>query len=304
MAAGGRHQDRRTGRLTLTGLRRELASMPTSQASALRVLHVADDTKSSAADLAEAVAVDPVLTAQAMRLANSAYYGLSRRVRSAEFAVSVLGFATIRSLAASFAAGTLHKGVRLPEHFWGHAAATAVGTAFVSTRLEVNRAEAFSLGLLHDLGGALLCRHDPGGYAFVEADEAARDSRRSMLVERDVLGIDHADAGAVVLEAWRFPAAIVDAIAAHHDHPTAHDSKQRRALAAGQALAELSDLADIQHEQACRLVLHHEDALRCADISPAAAFDLSRVVRAEAHVVATTFQVCGRAAPEGYAVAD
>ncbi len=278
--------------------------MPTSQASAVRVLHVVDDPSSSAADLARAVAVDPVLTAQAMRLANSAYYGLSRRVRSAEFAVSVLGFATVRSLAASFAAGTLHKGVRLPEHFWEHAAATAVGTAFVSTRLDVDRAEAFSLGLLHDLGAALLCRHDPGGYSFVEEDEQHRDSARSMLVERDVLGIDHADAGAAVLEAWRFPAGMVDAIATHHERPSGHDSKQQRALAAGQALAELAELDDHEHAAACQLVLHHEDALQLADVSPAAAFDLSRMIRGEAHAVAASFHVSEHDAPEGYAVAD
>lgn len=288
MVAGGRQ------RLTVEALTHGHHALPAAQASAVRVMHVADDADASVSDLAAAVAVDPVLTAQVMRLANSAYYGLSRQVRSAEFAVSVLGFSTVRSLAASCAAGTLHEGVRLPTDFWEHAAACAVATALVGSHFDIGAAEAFSLGLLHDLGSALLCRIDPGGYAFVEAADNAHDERAALELERDHLGVDHAEAGGAVLEAWRFPASFVDAVATHHDRPPHKPSPQRRALAGGQVLADLSRLpaeGAEGAEGAAAIVCRGADALACGDVRPDAAFDLSRIVRDEAAAVAATFRM-------------
>ena len=94
-------------KITERALLDALEHLPAQQSAAVRVLHVVDDPASSSTDLATAVGADPVLTAQVMRMANSAYYGLSGRVRSCEFAVTLLGFATIRSLAAAFAAGAI-----------------------------------------------------------------------------------------------------------------------------------------------------------------------------------------------------
>src|SRR5690242_18186541 len=66
----------------------ELEGLPAHPSAAARVLWIADDPTSSATDLAAAVSADPSLTARAMKMANSAYYGLSGRVASATFAVT------------------------------------------------------------------------------------------------------------------------------------------------------------------------------------------------------------------------
>ena len=279
-----------TGRLTEEQLLEELERMPAQQAAALRVLYVADDPTSNASDLAATVSVDPVLTAQVMKLANSAYYGLSGRVRSADFAVTLLGFATVRSIAAAYAAGALGDGAVTPKGFWEHAAASAAGAALVSSRLGVARPDAFSLGLLHDLGAAVLCRLDPTAFGEIEDKVTLPDSRQAVLHERKAFGMDHARVAATVLGSWRFPDEMVEAIDAHHDPVTPDSGKLARCLGAGEALAVLSSFDDFERYEANQLLPRLEDNLRHGDIDPATGFDLSRSVRLEALGLAASFQ--------------
>ena len=161
-------------------------------------------------------------------------------MQSSAFAITILGFAAVRTLAAAAAAGALGQERSVPDGFWAHAAATAAGAALVASRVGAPRNEAFSLGLLHDLGRALLHRVDAAESANIDA--AARAGDVTLLnAERASFGIDHADAAARVLEAWRFPPAFVEAIRDHHSDQRPVTAPLTRALVAGEALAMLAD---------------------------------------------------------------
>src|SRR5205823_11831074 len=92
---------------------------------------------------------------------------------SGAFAITVLGFSAVRTLAAAAAAGALDQESTVPSGFWSHAAATAVGASLVADRVGARSTEAFSLGLLHDLGRALLYRVDPIRYTALCEQVAA-----------------------------------------------------------------------------------------------------------------------------------
>jgi HD-like signal output (HDOD) protein len=213
----------------------EMEALPASPTAAIRVLFLAEDPKSSAGDLGGVVASDPSLTARVMKMANSAYYGLSGRVGSATFAVTVLGFDTVRAIAATTAAGISGDSGTLPDGFWTHAASVAVGCSLVGSRVSIRGPEAFSLGLLHDLGQALLHR----GLGPLP-DGAPVESAERLALERGLYGIDHATAAARVLRAWWFPAEFADAIAGHHDDPATVRANLHRTLLGGEALANLA----------------------------------------------------------------
>ena len=214
----------------------ELEKLPAQQTSALRVLNLIDDPESSSGDLATAAGADPALTTRIMRMANSAYYGLSGRVATPGFAITVLGFATVRSLAAAAAAGLADDPHGVPAGFWNHAAATATAASLVAPRIGARKPEAFCLGLLHDLGSALLHRCDPDGYDEMVGNALAAGESVSV-AERRVYGLSHEDAAARVLSAWRFPDELCRAVAAHHGDPSAAPSALAKALIAGEALA-------------------------------------------------------------------
>ena len=231
-------QSRPAGGLGLKDLLLELEQLPPARAAALRVVQVVDDPASGAADVAAAASIDAALTARMLRMANSAYYGLSGRVASASFAVTVVGFQTVRSLAAMSAAGFVGDG-DLPPHFWSRGAATAAGSSLLARRLGADVAQAFCVGILHDLGTALLWRHSPERQAELLA--RATEAEPAHVLEFQEYGATHASLCADVLAAWHFPDELCVAIGRHHDTPSSGAAPLRRALQGGIALSALAD---------------------------------------------------------------
>ena len=212
-----------------------LQQLPPSRAAALRVVQVVDDSDTSASDVAKAVSVDPALTARIMRVANSAYYGLSGRVGSPAFAVTVVGFQTVRSLAALSAAGIAGDG-EMPDHFWVRAARTASGAALVARRVGAPGPEAFCAGLLHRLGSALLHRYDRSGYSVLLGTSTSR--RHLLSLERNAYGSTHAQLCADVLEGWQFPSGLTSAIRQQDIEPREARDPLLRALILGRMLSD------------------------------------------------------------------
>jgi putative nucleotidyltransferase with HDIG domain len=170
-------------------------------------------------------------------LANAPYYGLSRRVSSASRAVVLLGFSTVRALSVSAACGMLTEEVRNgASSFWIHSVTSAAAASVVARSIGFSTSDAFSAALLHDLGRALVQRVQPEAYDRVRARMA--DEHVDLLAaETAELGMTHAEAGAEVLEAWRFPDHFVRAVATHHHEPDRVIDTLGRLVLCGEALA-------------------------------------------------------------------
>lgn len=256
----------------------QLEDLPASRAAALLVVRTIEDEGAGAAQVAAAVAGDAALTARLIRLANSVYYGLSGRVRTPVFAVTVVGFDTVRSLAAVSAAGFADPG-SLPPGFWERSAQVAAGGMLVARRVGAPAPEAFCVGLLHDLGSALLRQHDPERHDLVLEVAAGREE---LLLHREALeyGGTHADLGAQVLASWHLPPDLCAAIAAHHAEPARSSPPVLRALQAGLALSDL--VQGGLPEQAA-------PALAAADVPPDEVAVLLQQVREAGSALAAAF---------------
>ena len=217
-------------------LERALEDIKASRPAATRVLQLTDDPDADAGQVAAAIDVDPTLTAQVLRLANSAAFGLTSGVSSTQRAVSVVGFSAVRSIAVLLASGLRNHRNPTPDGFWQHAAASASSCAAISADFGVSRGEAFSLGLLHDLGWALLYGIDPGVYA--PSGSGRPDSPEQCADEVEAFGLSHATAVATVLRRWSFADTFVDAISRHHE-PADITTPTDRLLVAGDRLAHV-----------------------------------------------------------------
>jgi putative nucleotidyltransferase with HDIG domain len=221
----------------VSALIEQLTELPAQPSAALRVLWLLDDPDCSLADLGKLIEADPALSARVMHLANSSFYGLAQQVSSALRAVTVLGQVTVRALAAVSAGGLLDAGGKaVPDGFWHHATNSAAGASVVARRMRIAASEAFSAGLLHDIGAALLYRHAPDQYEAV-LQFASLDPENRLAFEQRVFGLDHAVAGSAALKAWRFPAPFVEAVRTHHDPLGGFRSPLARCIVAGEALA-------------------------------------------------------------------
>lgn len=219
---------------TTAVLLRELEDLPAQPSAAFRVLRMVEADAPSLAEVARVVATDPALTVRVVRLANGAWFGRPTRVASPAAAVAVLGLETLRWVAASAAAGLATAGSTVPPGFWAHGGATAAAASLLAPRLGLNRSDAFCLGLLHNLGLALLARVDPDGHPLLVA-ESEDAGLPVVAAERDAYGLGHDEAAARVLAAWSFPPALCEAVGAHHA-PGAAASPSGRCLQAARAL--------------------------------------------------------------------
>ena len=200
-------------------LRDELHRLPVHNTTALRILARLEDPDLLVAELAGLIQGDPALTTRMLQLANSSFFGLRNEVADVDRAIMAIGFSTVRTftLAAAFDLFT-DRGANLPADFWHHALAVAAATTIVARRVRLSPGDAFSAGLLHDLGEALLFRHAPERFEATRMASLPDVSLR-LTVERTEFGVDHAEAAAVVLRDSRFPKALVEAIADHHEPP-------------------------------------------------------------------------------------
>lgn len=198
-------------------------------AVAMQIINYIDRPDAEISELARLISMDQALTTEVLKLANSAYYGFPRRVSTISEAVVILGFSTTRSVVWSvILSSTLKKpvlGYALPEGaLWKHSVAVAVGSKLIlqhSSVRGINLEEAFVAGLIHDIGKLLLATYVAGVYQ--EIMKVISQGKTFDEAEREVLGYDHAEVGALTAEKWHLPETYVEAIRYHH-RPTETDN--------------------------------------------------------------------------------
>lgn len=207
--------------LDALAISRSVDALPSIPAIVGDLLQSIDDPNASTEQLAHKIAVDQALVARLLRIANSSFYGLRRKVSSVQDAVFVLGMGNIRNLAlaaalsSSFAADAEASGMNLAA-FWRHGVATAQCAKGLAGRMNCSGDQAFAAGLLHDIGRLVLASSFPKHYQEVARGRARRDCLFQE-AEIEVLGIDHAAVGQHLAERWGFPVALCEAVGGHHD---------------------------------------------------------------------------------------
>jgi HD-like signal output (HDOD) protein len=190
-------------------IERVLASIDTMASQrpvAAQVVSAANADSADAKELSRILALDVPLAGRVMKLANSAYFGMRGRVRSLQLAVTVVGFTTVRTM-ATVALTDLHDESRLPGDFWEVNTTLALSAATLAPRFGERPQDALCLGLLAQLGVALLHHNDPAGYAQLTAATSSGAPRRAAEVQR--YGISGLRLTSVALEEWGFPASMV-----------------------------------------------------------------------------------------------
>ncbi|MBK8914428.1 MAG: HDOD domain-containing protein [Phycisphaerales bacterium] len=199
-----------------------VASLPRLPAATLRLLTVINDPRSTVRDIVEIIKYDQAVTAELLRLVNSASLGLVRKIHSVDEAVCYLG--TTKVMQILFAAhttallGPAQSGYGLrPGALWSHSVGVAIGAQQLARRLRVDDAGMlFTAGLLHDMGKVVFNESVDANYAAI-AERVTMDKCSFCEAEQRVLGFTHAELGARVAERWRLPDSIIECIRHHHD---------------------------------------------------------------------------------------
>lgn len=181
-----------------------------------RVIEMSGSTDCAVCDIGQVIAVDPGFSSKVLSLANSAYYGLPRKVTSIKEAISFLGYRQIRSLAMTVGiydmfAGKNDENSLRRRAWWRHSVDSAVCAKYLASRFRnVNPEDAYTTGLIHLIGKSLLDRFGAGEYRLVEAlmERGALDIQ----AETAVYKCHHVEVAIACAEKWGFPESLVRGI--------------------------------------------------------------------------------------------
>jgi len=206
--------------LTAAALAERVDSLPALPTTAVRLIQVMGDPLCGAREMVQIISSEPSLAARVRRVVNSAYFGLRGTVSELSRAVVMLGHTRIRDLALAACMTPLvtigAEGYEVPpEAFMYHSIATGCAAQMIADRTGRETEAAFVVGLLHDIGKLVL--HTYVAKSWDEILQAVFRTGASFdEAERQVLGFDHAAAGAEVARKWSFPDALVDGMRWHH----------------------------------------------------------------------------------------
>jgi len=205
-----------------------LNAFPTMPGAAVKIFKLLEDSDTSASQIEELLRYEPGLTANILKLTNSAYFGLPCKVGSVRQAVVLLGWKRVVQLVMVSSVGAMMDksvpGYDLPPgELWRHSIAVSVTAEELAKELKLPAVEEiFTAALLHDLGKLVL-----GSFVNEDLKKIENIASKEIsfeVAERMVLGIDHAEIGSQILKKWSFPPELVRAIRWHHAPDSADET--------------------------------------------------------------------------------
>lgn len=194
-----------------------LLAMP---AAVVKILELAGKEEVSIDKLSEIISTDAALTGRLLKIANSPFYGLSNRITSVQQATMVLGITTVKCLALSAAIFdptiiSSNSGIDI-KAFYGNIISVATTCRKLAAQCGyAAQEEAFTSGLLHDIGTLYFIHHYPEQYR--EVLKQAAISGNLIDEETKVFGIAHPDVGRLIGEKWCLPQSIISSISNHYN---------------------------------------------------------------------------------------
>jgi len=196
---------------------RNMGELPPSPIVATKILELLRKPDLKIKDLANAVSLDPVISARLLRMANSVFYQQVKQVSSVDRAIIVIGEDALKNMALENSLRTAHKTYGIIERkLWENSVGCAVACRMIAEKLtRLDKGVAYLAGLQHHIGKVLMLNRDKDLYREV-LNIVAEGKGQLRDVERGLFAYSHEMVGAALLDYWNYPKRIVDVALYHH----------------------------------------------------------------------------------------
>jgi putative nucleotidyltransferase with HDIG domain len=197
----------------------EVKSLPTFPEHIMELQALCSNPDTSIDLISKKISMDPSLTADVLRISNTAGFITGKRVTKINEAVMIIGLKNLNAiLTAASSKKILDKRYRKFERIWEHCNRTAFYARQIAleTRNAAIADSAYIGGLLHDIGKIVLLSTDLELVNQISEIVEDRKLRTSTIVEEVSIGISHSAIGSLIARKWNFPGDLVEAIEYHH----------------------------------------------------------------------------------------
>lgn len=211
-------------------LRNKRTQLPTLPVVAQNIIRISRSPDSSAKELAAFIGNDQALANKVLRMANSSYYGMGRKVDSILRAITIIGFDEVLGIAIgigvlpSFKASAIGRILDMRQ-LWLHSLGCSFAARNTITFLQKKKDStagalledkaSFLPTLLHDMGKIIFAIYFPAEYALV-LQHAMEKKVPLQSVEQEMLGLDHANLSSLLMQYWKFPETFLMPVRYHH----------------------------------------------------------------------------------------
>ncbi|MDR0550045.1 MAG: HDOD domain-containing protein [Deltaproteobacteria bacterium] len=193
---------------------RRIKNLPTVPGIVAKISRMVENPETSAAEVGRLIAQDQVLSAKVLRMANSAFFGMSRKISSISQALVILGFDVVKGLVLTSSVFDMIQ--KSMAGLWEHSIGCAAASGAVATLLGRDDAEEILVaGLLHDLGKVVLALNLPEEMSLVRK-KVAEGPVLFYEAENELLDFDHCDLGQWLAEHWNLPESLAEPMRLHH----------------------------------------------------------------------------------------
>jgi putative nucleotidyltransferase with HDIG domain len=218
----------------------ETIDVPSLPTVAMKALELINDDGSSIDELEKIISRDQSFSSRLLRIANSPYYGMNRRIDTISSGVMLIGFNTMKSLVVAASLKDMHRRYGLFEQkLWEHSLGVSVASSLLAQFTKMAQPEeALVAGLIHDVGKTILNNSIPDKYMAI-AQKAHDGQAMFHEVETEMLGYNHCEVGGLIARKWKLPKNLEVVIEYHHSDalPTFEDK-------AYDALCQIVSVAD------------------------------------------------------------
>jgi putative nucleotidyltransferase with HDIG domain len=200
-----------------------------------------DDPDTTFEDLAAIIKTDTAISARLLKIVNSAFYGFDGKVDTLTHALHIIGTEQLIDLALAAIVTSKFQGIPRDlinmEAFWMHSIGCGIAARKIAQRVPGMDAEKVYLGgMIHDIGSLILFQQSPESAKSILL--RCKESGENLFkVEKEVLGYDHAEVGALLLAEWKLPERLVEMVKYHHQPTNAGDYVEEACIIArGDAL--------------------------------------------------------------------
>ncbi len=197
---------------------------------ATEILEILRNQNTSMKQIADVIEKDPSITTKILKVSNSPIWGFSGRIDNLQRALVLLGLKQVSNIVIAVSMYTTFNKLKPNpefdrEKFWLHSIGTSHIARSLSLKLGLNfHGEEFVASLIHDIGKIILDQYFTDLFTQILHD-AQETNRTAYALEKEYLGVTHAQLGALLLEQWKFPPSIVRAVGYHHT-PVAVDANK------------------------------------------------------------------------------